>query len=95
MVEAYFEKWDNDITNKALFQVRSGLILDSLAKKYNIEATDADMDKKIMEMVEQSGMEKTQVESYYKSNVNVKKNMMYAIREEKTFAHIFTKVKLS
>jgi trigger factor len=95
MTEAYFEKWDNDITAKAIFQVRSGLILDTLAKKYNVEATDADLDKKIMEMVEQSGMEKTQVENYYKNNINVKRNMMYAIREEKTFSAIYTKIKLS
>ena len=95
MTEAYFEKWDNDITAKAIFQVRSGLILDTLAKKYNVEATEADLDKKIMEMVEQSGMEKTQVENYYKNNINVKRNMMYAIREEKTFSTIYTKIKLS
>ncbi|MFZ4714012.1 MAG: trigger factor [Bacteriovoracaceae bacterium] len=95
MIEAYFEKWDNDITTKALFQVRSGLILDNLAKKNNIEATEADFEKKIMEMVEQSGMEKAQVEKYYNSNVNVKKNMMYAIREEKTFTTILSKLKIS
>lgn len=95
MTEAYFEKWDNDITAKAIFQVRSGLILDTLAKKYNVEATEADLDKKIMEMVEQSGMEKAQVENYYKNNINVKRNMMYAIREEKTFSTIYTKIKLS
>jgi trigger factor len=95
MTEAYFEKWDNDITAKAIFQVRSGLILDTLAKKFNVEATEADLDKKIMEMVEQSGMEKNQVENYYKNNINVKRNMMYAIREEKTFSTIYAKIKIS
>ncbi len=95
MTETYFEKWDNDITAKALFQVKSGLILDSLAKKLKIEATDTDLDKKINEMVEQSGMDKSQVENYYRGNANVKNNMMYAIREEKTFAAILAKTKVS
>jgi trigger factor len=95
MVEAYFDKWEDDITNKALFQVRSGLILDHLAKKLNVEATDADMDKKIDEMVEQSGLDKKQVEAYYKGNATVKTNMMYAIREEKTFTALIKGMKIS
>ena len=86
MIGLYFERWDNDVTQKALFQVRSGLILDKLAKKYNVESTEADLDAKIDEMVAQSGMKKDEVAKYYKSNENVKRNLMYAIREEKTFS---------
>lgn len=95
MMDTYFDKWDSDITNKAAFQVRSGLVLDTLAKKYNIEASESDLDKKIDEMVEQSGFERKQVESYYKGNANVKKNLMFAIREEKTFAKIISMMKVS
>lgn len=95
MMDAYFEKWDTDITNKAAFQVRSGLILDTLAKKYNIEAAESDLDKKIDEMVEQSGFERKQVESYYKGNANIKKNLMFAIREEKTFSKVISMMKVS
>lgn len=95
MVEAYFDKWDADIVNKALFQVRSGLILDHVAKKLKIEATDADLDKKIDEMVEQSGLDRKQIEAYYKGNANVKNNLMYAIREEKTFAALIKEMKVS
>lgn len=95
MMESYFEKWDADITNKAAFQVRSGLVLDTLAKKYNIEAVESDLEKKIDEMVEQSGFERKQVESYYKGNANIKKNLMFAIREEKTFAKVISMMKVS
>ena len=94
MLKTYFEKWDADIVSKATFQVRSGLILDNLAKKFEIEATDADLDAKINEMAEQSGMDVEQISSYYKSNEQVKSNIMYAIREEKTFEKLISEMKV-
>jgi trigger factor len=95
MISLYFERWDDDVTKKAAFQVRSGLILDMLARKYNVEATEADLDKKIEEMVSQSGMKKEEIAKFYKSNENIKKNLMYAIREEKTFEALQKEVKVS
>lgn len=94
MVKTYFEKWTDDIDAKAEFQVKSGLILDKLANKFEIETSDADLDAKIEEIAESSGMEKDQLASYYKSNEQIKSNIMYAIREEKTFDKIIENVKL-
>lgn len=95
MIQLYFERWDADVTSKASFQVRSGLILDKLARKYNVEATEADLDVKIDEMVSQSGMKKDEIAKFYKSNENIKRNLMYAIREEKTFAALQKDMKVS
>lgn len=95
MIGLYFERWNDDVTQKASFQVRSGLILDKLAKKYNIESTEADLDAKIDEMVAQSGMKKDEIAKFYKSNENIKRNLMYAIREEKTFAALMKDMKVS
>lgn len=94
MVKTYFEKWDEDVTQKATFQVKSGLILDKISKKYEVEATDADLDAKIQEMADQSGMEKAQLEQYYKSNEQIKQNLLYAIREEKTFEKLIQDMKV-
>ena len=95
MVNTYFDKWSVEVDAKAEFQVRSGLILDSLAKKYEVEANDDDLDKKIAEMAEQSGMEAEQLDSYYKGNEKLKANIMYAIREEKTFEKMKSEMKIS
>ncbi len=95
MIGLYFERWDADVTAKALFQVRSGLILDKLAKKYNIESTEADLDAKIDEMVSQSEMKKDEIVKFYKGNENIKRNLMYAIREEKTFDKLVKDMKVS
>ncbi len=94
MLKTYFEKWDDDITQKAEFQVRSGLILDNIANKYAVETTDADLDAKIEEMASQSGMDKEQLANYYKSNDQIKNNIMYAIREEKTFEKLIADMKV-
>jgi trigger factor len=94
MIKTYFDKWDADVVSKAEFQVRSGLILDKLSKKFEVEASEADLDAKIEEMATQSGMDKEQVSAYYKSNDQVKQNIMYAIREEKTFDRIIAEVKI-
>lgn len=92
MVAEYFSKWSDDLTTKAEFQVRSGLILDKLSKEFEVEATEADLDAKIEETAKASGLDSEQVKNYYTSNEQIKQNMMYAIREEKTFEKVIEKV---
>ena len=94
MVNDYLDKWAGDLDKKAKFQVSSGLILDKLANKYGIEAGDADFEKKIEETADQSGMDKEQIRSYY-SEKNIKKNLMFAIREEKTFEQLISELNVS
>ncbi len=94
MCDEYFSKWHDDLHTKAEFQVKSGLILDTLAKKFEVETTDADLDKKIAETAEGTGADIEQIKKYYTSNEQIKKNMMYAIREEKTFEKIKETVKI-
>lgn len=95
MVEEYFKRWATDLTTKAEFQVRSGLILDHLAQEFKIETSDSDFNKKIEESAAQAGMDVETVKKYYSANSQIKNNLMYAIREEKTFDALKNKIKLS
>ncbi len=95
MMMEYFTKWHADINTKAEFQVRSGLVLDHLAQEFKIETSDSDFDKKIEESAKTAGIDVETVKKYYSSNAQVKSNMMYAIREEKTFEELKKKIKLS
>jgi trigger factor len=95
MMLEYFKKWHADIHTKAEFQVRSGLVLDHLAQEFKIETSEADFDKKIEESAKTAGLDVETVKKYYSSNAQVKSNMMYAIREEKTFEELKKKVKVS
>lgn len=88
MMTEYFEKWQTDMTEKASFQVSSGLLLDALATQFEVEANDADVDEKLIEMAKTSGMELEQIKKYYTEDPKIKSNLMYGIREEKTFAKI-------
>lgn len=95
MAKEYFSKWREDITTKAQFQVRSGLILDKLAKKFNIESTEADLEAKIEETAQATNLPAEQIRQYYLSNEQMKKNMLYAAREEKTFKKLWEELKIS
>ncbi len=95
MVEEYFSRWAQDLTKKAEFQVRSGLILDHLANEFKIETSEKDFDKKIEESAASAGIDVETVKKYYSSNAQIKNNMMYAIREEKTFDTLKTKMKIA
>ncbi len=94
MMKDYFTKWKDDLTTKAIFQVRSGLILDTLAKEFNVETTDADFNAKIEDVAKGAGMDVEQVKSFYEADKNMKTNISYAIREEKTFAALCEKVEV-
>ncbi len=94
MLEEYFTRWHSDVHAKAEFQVKSGLILDTLAKEFKVEATEADLNVKIDEMAASSGLEKDKISEYYLGNDKLKSNLMYAIREEKTFDALREKVKV-
>ncbi len=94
MMDEYFEKWATDLKEKAQFQVRSGLILDTLAKKFDVETSESDLDAKIEETAKGSGLPVEQLKQYYSTDEKIRKNMMYAIREEKTFAKLKEQVKV-
>lgn len=94
MVNEYFTRWASDLEQKALFQVRSGLILDKLGNEFKIEANESDLDNKIEETAKTSGLDVEQIKNYYTSDANIKKNLMYAIREEKTFQKLIEIVKV-
>lgn len=94
MLEEYFSRWTEDVHSKAEFQVKSGLILDALAKEYKVEATEADLNAKIEEMAGTSGLDIEKIKEYYLGNDKLKGNLMYAIREEKTFDALRAKIKI-
>lgn len=88
MAKTYFNKWGEQLNEKAEFQVRSGLLLNELAKKYEVEATEEDFEKKLDEITSSGQLTKDQVNNFYRDNEKMKNNIMYAIREEKTFEEL-------
>ncbi len=87
----YYKHWDSDITAKAVFQLRSGLLLDKLASDYKIEVTDKDFEAKLDNMAQSMNLPLETIKQYY-SKGEIKNNMMYSLREEKTFEKIMEQV---
>ncbi len=85
MLAGYYDKWEDDFKQRASFQVRSGLILEKLAAKYDVKVEESDLDDKFNAMAELSSTPLEQVKSIYGGNEKLKQNLTYAIREEKTF----------
>ncbi|MDC1174121.1 trigger factor [Bacteriovoracaceae bacterium] len=92
MMDEYFAKWNEDIDGKAVFQVKSGLILDKLGKDFGVEASEEDFTAKLQEIADSSGIPLEQIKGYYTGDAKMKNNLMYAVREEKTFDKIREKV---
>jgi trigger factor len=90
----YFDKWDSDMVQKAEHQVRSGLILEKISKKYDVEAKEEDFQAKIDEMISMTKMSKEDLEGFYNGNKEAKRNILYAIREEKTFDKLKSEMKI-
>ena len=89
MTADYFTKWKDDLREKAIFQVKSGLILDSFAKEHNIEANQEDYEKKLEEVAKTSGLGVDQIKGFYDQDEKMKNNLMFAVREEKTFEKMY------
>jgi len=94
MTADYFEKWKDDLREKAIFQVKSGLILDSFAKEHNIESSEEDYDKKLEEVAKTSGLGVDQIKGFYDQDEKMKNNLMFAVREEKTFEKMYDLVNI-
>jgi len=89
VLRGYFEKNNGEIETRALFQVKSAFVLDTLSKAMKIEVKDEDINKKYQELALSSGLSIQEISDYYKKNQSAYKNFFFAIKEEKTFEKLF------
>ena len=87
-VKDYFAKWSEELQQKALFQIRSGLILNQLADKLQVQVRPEDLDTKLAAIASGYGVSKEQIKSIYAEGTEAYQNIYYALREEKTMAVI-------
>ncbi len=82
MSQEYKAKWEEDLNQRANFQVKSALLLENLGRKYNITATMEDLDEKCKEMANEE-MSFEDVKKYYTKDGQMTSKILYALREEK------------
>ncbi len=86
----YSGKWDQDFTETAAFIVQSSYLVNSIAAKENLTATKDDVEKKITDYINQTGMDPARVEQIYK-NDEARARLKNVITEEKVVNFLATK----
>ncbi len=89
----YVQKWDTDFESTAKEMIQSGFIIDAIAKKHDLNFTDADLDQKYEEYAKQTGIELARIKEFY-SRPEQSQKMSYMITEEKVMAHLMKTAKI-
>ena len=91
-IQDYFEKWVEDVREKAIHQVRSGLIFSALSKRYSIEVSEDDYRARCKEVAERAGITLEEVLEYYNKHKEVEQGLRQLIWEESIFTKIYEEV---
>lgn len=91
--EEYKAKWDRDFEQSAAFMVQSTFLVDALASKLNLRATAKDVEAKLDEYAQQTGIERSRVADFYSSSER-RSRLMFQITEEAVVNHLMEKAKV-
>ncbi len=91
---AYEEKWTEDFSDTANFMVRSALLIQKIAKENNLDATSEDLEAKLQEFSDQTGLDLSKVKEFYQQGQQ-SANLEFQITEDKTFKFLLDKAKVT
>lgn len=89
----YQEKWDADFTETADFMVRSALLIQKIAQDNQLNATTDDVEKKLEEFAQQTGLDMSKIKSFYQQGQQ-SANLEFQITEDKVFRFLLEKAKI-
>lgn len=88
--EEYRDKWENDFTETARFMIQSSFLTDTLAKEYNLHAEAKDVETKLSEYAQQTGIDLARVKEFY-GDRDRRSRLAYQITEEKVVEFLLSK----
>ncbi len=80
--EDYKKKWDSDFSKRAEFVVRTTLIINTIAKKEDLFATDEEMEERLKGYSQASGIEPEKIKAFY-SKPESRSRLLFQMTEEK------------
>lgn len=89
----YLEKWDQDFNESAAFMIQSSFLINAIAQKENLAATQEDLNAKIDEYAKQTGIEPSKLKGFYNEGDN-RSRLMFRITEEKVVDFLRSKAKI-
>lgn len=92
--EQYKSKWDKDFNESATFMVKSGYLLDAIAEKLNLRATAPEIDAKIEEYGQQTGIDMARIREFY-GKPERRSRLGAQVTEEKVVNYLIDKAKVT
>lgn len=92
--EEYKTKWGQDFEDSAAFMVKSTFLLDALAEKLGLKAKPSEIDEKINEYAQQTGIEIARLKEFY-GNPDRRSRLSFQVTEEKVVNHLISKAKVT
>jgi trigger factor len=90
----YQEKWNQDFSDTADFMVRSALLIQKIAKDKELNATKEDLEAKLQEFADQTGLDLSRVKEFYKEGQQ-SANLEFQITEDKVFKFLLETAKVT
>ncbi len=90
---AYEQKWQEDFSETANFMVRSALLIQKIAKDNDLNAKTEDVDAKMQEFADQTGLDLSKVKEFYKQGQQ-HANLEFQVTEEKVYKFLLDKAKV-
>lgn len=92
--EEYKTKWNADFTDSATFMVKSTFLLDAIADQLKLRATPAEVEAKIQEYAQQTGIEISRLNEFY-GKPERRSRLLFQITEEKVVNALVAKAKVT
>ena len=92
--EDYKAKWDHEFEASATFMVKSTFLLDAIADKLNLRATTAEVEQKISEYAQQTGIEMSRLNEFYAADER-RSRLSFQVTEEKVVNHLLSTAKIT
>lgn len=92
--DEYKTKWDKDFEESATFMVKSTFLLDALAEKLNLRAEPSELDAKIEEYGQQTGIDLARLKEFY-DKPERRSRLAFQVTEEKVVNYLVEKAKIT
>lgn len=92
--EEYKKKWADDFEDSARFMVKSTFLLDALASKLGLAATAEEVEAKITEYAQQTGIEMARLREFY-DKPERRARLAFQTTEEKVVNFLLSKAKVT
>ena len=92
-MEEYFVKWQDDMKQRAVHQVKTALILRAISEEQKITCDESDLDKLYETIAADYGSSKDDIKNMYAGKKDLLQNLTMSIIEDKTFDYILAQAK--